>query len=115
MLAAASKSCMYSSTRAVIAELLNDLISTLLSSSGLGAGTWLSTHSVSVASHVKSVAVTECKLLRHFDEIPQVTSGSLQGNLTAKKKKKKTWKLTKSGLALARPAGPLLPAMVNMA
>jgi len=74
---------MYLRTRAVIAALLSDCIPTPLSSSGPGAET------VSVASHVKSIAVTECKLLRHFDEIPQVTSGSLQGNLTAKTNRKK--------------------------
>jgi len=70
----------------------------------------LMTRSIDVASHVKSVAITECKVLRHFDEILQVTSGSLQGNMTAKENKKKL-KLTKMWSGLAGLARLLLPAM----
>jgi len=65
----------------------------------------LTTRSVGVVSRAKSVAVTEywCKTFRHFDEIPQVASGSLQANLTAppprpplKKKKKEKKKQKKT-------------------
>ena len=106
MQAAASMSYTCLSTCAVIAALLSDLIPSPQFSSGPGAGTRLTTCSVSVASHTKSVAVTEGKLLRQFDKIPRVTSGNLEGDLTAKKKKK-TW----SWLKIAGLAGPLLPAM----
>jgi len=79
-LAAASTSYTCSRARVVIAALLGDLIPTPQSSVGPGAGTRLTPHSVSVASRTKRVAN------RHSNEILRVSSGSLQGNLTAKKK-----------------------------
>jgi len=60
------------SAHAVIAALLSDLIPISQFSSDRGTRTRLTTHSVSVVSGVKSVAVTECKLLGHFNEVLQL-------------------------------------------